>query len=91
MGTRIKAVLTCTHNLCFSKNKKKITIVHLKMIIFTAVKNLSILHRRDIVIPGHKIQAPRLYEPRCEKNGLRGFRLGPTQTRLYNHTRWLEA
>ena len=30
-------------------------------------------------------------EPRCEKTGLRGFRPGPTQTRLYNHTRWLEA
>ena len=25
-------------------------------------------------------------EPRCEKTGLRGFRPGPTQTRLYNHT-----
>ena len=23
-----------------------------------------------------------LYEPRCEKTGLRGFRPGPTQTRL---------
>ena len=31
------------------------------------------------------------YEPRCEKTGLRGFRPGPTQTGLYNHTRWLEA
>ena len=31
------------------------------------------------------------YEPRPEKNGLRGFRPGPTKTRLYNHTRWLEA
>ena len=30
-------------------------------------------------------------EPRCEKTGLRGFLPGPTQTRLYNHTRWLEA
>ena len=26
-------------------------------------------------------------EPRCEKTGLRGFRPGPTQTRLYSHTR----
>ena len=33
----------------------------------------------------------RLYEPRCEKIGLRGFRPGPTQTGLYSHTRWLEA
>ena len=31
------------------------------------------------------------YEPRCEKNGLRGFRPGPTQTGLYSHRRWLEA
>ena len=31
------------------------------------------------------------YEPRCEETGLRGFRPGPTQTRLYNHTRWLET
>ena len=32
-----------------------------------------------------------LYEPRCEKTGLRGFRPGPTQTGLYSHRRWLEA
>ena len=32
-----------------------------------------------------------LYELRSEKTRLRGFRPGLTQTRLYNHTRWLEA
>ena len=32
-----------------------------------------------------------LNEPRCEKTGLRGFRPGPTQIGLYDHTRWLEA
>ena len=32
-----------------------------------------------------------LIEPRSEKTGLRGFRPGPTQTGLYNHTRWLET
>ena len=26
------------------------------------------------------------YEPHCEKTGLRGFRPGPTQTRLYKIT-----
>ena len=31
------------------------------------------------------------YEPRCENNGPRGFRPGPTQTGLYNYRRWLEA
>ena len=29
--------------------------------------------------------------PRCEKTGLKGFRPGPTQTRPYDHPRWLEA
>ena len=30
--------------------------------------------------------SPRiLYEPCCEKTGLRGFRPGTTQTGLYNH------
>ena len=37
----------------------------------------------------HEGQA--ITEPRCEKTGLRGFRPGPTQTRLYSHRRWLEA
>ena len=32
-----------------------------------------------------------LIEPRRVKTGFRGFRPGPTQTRLYNHRRWLEA
>ena len=32
-----------------------------------------------------------IYEPRCEKTGLRGFRPGPTQTGLYIYRRWLEA
>ena len=32
-----------------------------------------------------------IYEPRCEKTGLRGFRTGPTQTGLYSHRRWLKA
>ena len=31
------------------------------------------------------------FETRCEKTGLRGFRPGPTRTRLYSHRRWLEA
>ena len=33
------------------------------------------------------VQGIKLIEPRYEKNGLRGFRPGPTQTRLYNHRR----
>ena len=46
-------VLTCTHNLCFEQKKEKnITILHMKMIIFTAVKNRSILHGRVFGITG---------------------------------------
>ena len=33
----------------------------------------------------------QLFEPRCEKTGLRGFRPGLTQTGLCSHTIWLEA
>ena len=40
---------------------------------------------------GLKFHALRLYEPRCEKTSLRGFRPGPTQTRLYSYRRWLET
>ena len=32
-----------------------------------------------------------LFEPRCEKTGLRGVRPGQTLARLYSHRRWLEA
>ena len=37
------------------------------------------------------IYTGKLFEPRSEKTGLRGFRQGPTQIRLYSHRRWLEA
>ena len=33
----------------------------------------------------------KIFEPRFEKTGLRGFRPGLTQNGLYNHTRCLEA
>ena len=44
-------------------------------------------------IPYSKLysRAHLVFEPRCEKTGLRGFRPGPTQTGLYSHKRWLEA
>ena len=35
----------------------------------------------------HKDGAGKSYEPRCEKTGLRGFRQGPPQTRLYSYRR----
>ena len=33
------------------------------------------------------LAAAEIHEPRCEKTGLRGFRPGPTQTRLHDDTR----
>ena len=39
-----EAVLTCIHNLCFEQNKKNITILHLKIIIFFNHENRSLLH-----------------------------------------------
>ena len=41
--------------------------------------------------PASGKQKNRCNEPRCEKTGLRGFRPGRTQTRLYIYRRWLEA
>ena len=39
-----------SQSIVLSKNKKNVTIFHLKIIVFTAVKNRSILHKRVIVI-----------------------------------------
>ena len=49
-------IFALKHRLCvpmiyvLSKNKKNITIFHLKIIIFTAMKNRRILHRHVIVL-----------------------------------------
>ena len=40
----------CAPDLCFEKKMENITIFHLTITIFTAVKNRSILHRRIIVM-----------------------------------------
>ena len=37
-------------SIVLSKNKKNVKIFHLKIIVFTAVKNRSILHKRIIVM-----------------------------------------
>ena len=47
---KIDCEYSCTHNLCFEQKRKKITIFHMKIIVFSAVKNCSILHRRVIVM-----------------------------------------
>ena len=62
--------------------------------------SLNIYRQTVVKYVGQMIMITRLcnldpltltYEPQCEKTCLRGFRPGPTQSRLYNHTRWLEA
>ena len=42
----IDAVLAYTHSLCFKQQQEKITNFRLKIIIFTTVRNHSILHGR---------------------------------------------
>ena len=37
------------------------------------------------------LKSGEIFEPRCEKTGLWGFRPGPTKTWLYSHRRWLET
>ena len=46
----MEAVLTCTHDLCFERKKKTLTIFHLKNTVFTVVENRSILHMRITVL-----------------------------------------
>ena len=52
-----EAVLTCTHNLyVLSKNKKIIKFFHLKISIFTAMKNRCILHGHVFVMFSSKYE-----------------------------------
>ena len=41
--------------------------------------------------PVDEIKVLIIYEPRCEKTGLRGFQPGLIQIGLYSHRKWLEA
>ena len=53
MGTRynrlMEAVLTCTHNQCFEQTLKKYDF-HLKINIFAALQNRTLLHWRVCVM-----------------------------------------
>ena len=59
MGTRenhlseavlTEAVLMCTHNLCFEQKQEKVNNFLMKFSIFTAEKNLRILHGQFFVM-----------------------------------------
>ena len=43
-----EVVLTCTHYLCFGRKKEIFTIFHLKIMIFTGVKNRRFV--RELII-----------------------------------------
>ena len=60
--------------------------MHLSDFNPTLVTNVTVAMQMQL-----KKSSTRQYEPRSEKTGLRGFRPGPIQTRLYSHRRWLEA
>ena len=54
MGTRLnrlnEAVLTCTHDLSLKQKYEIYHFFYLKIIVFTAVKYCSMIHKRVIVI-----------------------------------------
>ena len=53
--------------------------------IYGNLKLLVTFYRNDRNAP-YEVLCLLLFEPYCEKTGLRGLRLGPTQTRLYTTT-----
>ena len=69
--------LTCTFVLVHAESRFSHDVAHANHIM-----------KKSIYLPGAKLL---IYEPRSEKTGLRGFRPGPTQTKLHSDRRWLEA
>ena len=57
--------------------------------LFYITKQISSAHLGVWLTP--VLSRKRLFESRCEKTGLRSFRPGPIQTRLYSHKRCLEV
>ena len=56
--------------------------------IYSMVVSLNLSIR---VFTAHLSGVRKHYEPRCDKTGIQGFQPDPPQTRLYNHTMWLET
>ena len=50
LWVHVRTASACTHDLCLSKNKLIINFFHLKIIVFTPVKNCCILHGRVLVM-----------------------------------------
>ena len=68
-------VSSVSYHICSCENNQYIVKV--------AYCNLLWSHIIENILP--------VFEPRCEKTGLRGFRPSPTQTELYSHRRWLKS
>ena len=64
------ASVRCNHNLCFEQKKKNIKNFHLKIIIFTAVKNCSILHGRVFIMGFHSFEDSQACHPKSKISSL---------------------
>ena len=78
-----------TYNIGFFYEEMAKNIFHLSSNIIKCAPYLFLcVYLKTQISLGHQSE---LNEPRCEKTGLWGFRLGLTQTRLYSYRRWPEA
>ena len=91
LGYMFKNLLTLKDN-CFKADIPiRPTIELIQNLMFVMIKRLC-WYRPNISLHFKLMDAShRLTEPRCEKTGLRCFRPGPTQTRLYSHRGWLKG
>ena len=62
-----------------------------KMRIYISLVQTKCIFLLIIKLVLNYLNVSKSYEPRYEKNGLRGFRQGPKQTGLYSLKRRLEA
>ena len=90
---KAEAILMSTHNIGFyEETMKMIFQLSSNMYLICSSGCLSSFSNIFIFFKCIKGEFPfTIYEPRCEKTGLQGFRPGSTQTRLYSYRRWLEA
>ena len=78
--------------ICVQIQQNQLRIVHALIpgnVCVCAHKHSSTLLFCDVFVTPRSTKdvtsISKIYEPRCEKTGLRGFRPGPTQTGLYSH------
>ena len=93
----VPILLPVTDTLFFLNRQKRKKILHKRMSRMQGSISGPLAYKA-LMLPNKQLHLglalllfTGLYEPRCEKTGLRGFRPGPTQTGLYSDRRWLEA